>query len=126
MAQHQTQPWFTSHSFVKYPVLLIYICIISTCLATLTTHEKAALQQIYENHPDLSSVASWAILDRNGTYFGRSWNDSFEGLCAVDGYDIYGVFCQDGHAGGLYVYDMVPSILTAYYSSMRSNSDTRL
>ena len=117
MAQNRTCTMCNPYSIVQVSLLLVLAFHLSVCSAILTIPEKEALQQIYENHPDLSSVPSWAVLDSNGQYFGHSWNDSFDNLCAVDGFEIYGVYCQDGHVGGLYVYGIVNFCLNRFLSS---------
>ena len=69
--------------------------------ARISPSEEAALSEILNNHPDLTSVPSWASIDSQGNFYGSSWNDSFSGLCLKDGYDFYGVYCVNGHIEGL-------------------------
>ena len=75
--------------------------------ALLTANEKIALTEMLKNHPDLSSVPTWATLDDTDTYYGGSWNKSFDNLCINNGYEIFGVFCLNGHVAGLRVYGIV-------------------
>lgn len=84
-------------------VLIVASSIVLTC-GTLTANEEAALREILRNHPDLYSVPSWASTDSQGSYYGSSWNDSLSGLCQNDGYGFYGVYCVNGHVGGLRLY----------------------
>lgn len=94
------------HTIAQLLALVILSCSLFTAHAALTLSEQAALIQILENHPALSSVAAWQTLDVYGVYHGRSWNNSFDTLCQNDGYDFYGVYCVGGHVGGLRVYEM--------------------
>lgn len=73
--------------------------------ANLTASEIAALTEILSFHPDLSSIPSWASVDRDSQFYGSSWNASlFSDLCQMDGVGFYGVYCVNGHVGGLRVY----------------------
>lgn len=86
-------------------VLLVTASLFITIQALPTTQEKAAIEQIFRNYPDLASIPSWESSPNTNTYYGRSWSNDSSTLCqAGDGYDFYGVYCKDGHIFGLRVY----------------------
>ena len=85
--------------------LLVTMCIVSSCSAVLTTSEKDALAQIFENYPDLSSVPLQVSTNEEGEYFGKKWTNNFDKVCLSGGFDIYGVNCsEEGHVSGLLMY----------------------
>ena len=87
--------------------LLVTLCIVSSCSAVLTTSEKDALAQIFQNYPDLSVVPLWASTNEEGEYFGKKWTSNFDEVCLSlsGGFDIYGVNCsEEGHVSGLLMY----------------------
>ena len=97
-------PWICFGPIIS---LLLLVCAPHAVRATLTPGEEGALREILKNYPDLYTVPSWASLDEFNNYYGSSWNDSFSTLCQNDGYDFYGVYCMNGHVGGLFVYATV-------------------
>ena len=98
--------------------LLVTLCIVSSCSAVLTTPEKDALAQIFQNYPDLSFVPLWASHKQgndddgpwpstiyDGEYFGKKWTNNFDDVCLSGGYDLFGVHCsEEGHVDGLRMY----------------------
>lgn len=84
--------------------LSVLMCTLCQPNCALAPSEEAALRQILKNHPDLTSVPSWEILDSTNQFNGMSWNDSFANLCQSDGFDYYGVYCLNGHVAGLKEY----------------------
>lgn len=90
-------------------VFLAVFTVISQVRAQPTPLEKAALERILESYPDLASVPLWEQSPRKDEFYGRSWTNDFQTLCASgDGYDLYGVFCKNGHVAGLRVYETPP------------------
>lgn len=84
---------------------LVLACLLMTADAQLTAPEQAALGQLFDSYPDLVSIPAWEQLTDEGTYYGRSWTNNFQTICTSgDGYDLYGVFCQNGHIAGLRMY----------------------
>lgn len=84
-------------------VLLVLVAQFSV-VQSISTEEKAALAEILVGHPDLSSVPSWLQLTDDGNSYGRSWPSDTSGVCSIDGYDIYGVYCGGGSIVGLRMY----------------------
>lgn len=79
--------------------------VIVTGSNALTTSEKGALTQIFQQFPELSFVPLWASTDDDDVYHGKSWTDNFDEVCLSPGYDLYGVHCsEEGHVDGLNVY----------------------
>lgn len=93
-----------SWDFYAFILLVLLVDLFLTASALLTIEEKAALSQIYQNFPDLSSVPSWEIVDDNGDCMGDSWTSDFDSLCQNEGFDYYGVYCKGGHVYGLVMY----------------------
>lgn len=103
LSSGKTAP-FRSKPSQSCAIFISILFIAFQIVSGLSGPEKSALKQILDNFQDLESVAPWETTDREGNYFGRSWNDSFADLCQVDGYDYYGVFCKNRQVVGLRVY----------------------
>lgn len=98
----------TFGSVFLFYCLFIVICYISGTYGAITNQENNALSQILIAFPDLSAVAYWRRFS-NGIDYGSSWTNNFDSLCQQgDGYEYYGVYCFDGHVGGLFMY-VLPS-----------------
>lgn len=86
-------------------LVLVLLSLASTVLSLPTELEKRALGQILESFPDLTSVPLWEQNPAVNEFYGRSWRNDFQTLCnSGDGYDYYGVYCENGHIAGLRVF----------------------
>lgn len=68
----------------------------------LTQGEKDALTGLLAAFPNLGSIPTSEITVDNGNDYGHSWTNNFDDLCLNgDGYEYYGLHCQNGHISGI-------------------------
>lgn len=84
----------------------------------LNSEEKDALTEIFSSFPKLGSTPVYSNIDELPTPYGRSWTYNFDSLCGGgDGYDYYGLYCSNGHIGGIMMYVTFirgPNFVNAY------------
>lgn len=94
-----------STTIIWYTLLLcIALCPIPT-RGALTQGEKDALTGLLHAFPNLAFIPTSEITVDNGNDYGRHWTQNFDILClGSDGYEYYGLYCENGHISGVVLY----------------------
>lgn len=94
-----------STTFIWCTVVLYMVLSGRVCHGALDDGEKGALGELLSTFPNLASIATSEFVVDGKIDYGRSWTNDFGTYCLNgDGYEYYGLYCSNGHIGGIVLY----------------------